>query len=172
MGLFHLGKMTFTSNFKKPATRLYPYEQREPFERTKGHIVCDIEECIFCGACARACPTSALRVDKPDRTWAINPFDCIQCSSCVLVCPKKCLRMDNGRPAAATTKQVRLYHQHPYSQAEKEQIAKEEAERQAKIAAARKAAAEKKRKAAEEAAKKAAAGGEATGGEASAKGGE
>ena len=137
MGFLHLGKMTLSSVFTKPETRLYPIEKREPFERTKGTVVCDVEKCIFCGACVRNCPTAAIKVSKEQRTWAINPYDCIQCANCVMTCPPKCLDMDGTYPKAAVAKQVYLYHAHPLSIEEKEEIARQERERQEKIAKAK-----------------------------------
>lgn len=153
MGFLHLGKMTLSSVFTKPETRLYPIEKREPFERTKGTVVCDVEKCIFCGACVRNCPTAAIKVSKEQRTWAINPYDCIQCANCVMTCPPKCLDMDGTYPKAAVTKQVYLYHAHPLSIEEKEEIARQERERQEKIAKAKAAAAAKKKAEAEAKAK-------------------
>jgi ech hydrogenase subunit F len=146
MGYLKLGKMTLKSLFSKPATIRYPYEHRPVYELTKGHVVCDIENCISCGACMRGCPTSAIKVNKQERTWAINPYDCITCRSCIRVCPKHCLSMNPMHTAPCTVKQVHLYHKHPLSQAEIEEEQRKAAEK-----------AEKKRKAMEAAAAKKAA---------------
>ena len=35
----------------KYATRLYPFEVREPFEKVRGNLDIDIDKCIFCKKC-------------------------------------------------------------------------------------------------------------------------
>ena len=50
--------------FSRPATRDYPEYVREPFAHTRGELVNDISRCIFCGTCARKCPSQCLTVAK------------------------------------------------------------------------------------------------------------
>jgi ech hydrogenase subunit F len=87
--------------FSKSATRLYPIEQREPFERARGELANAVEDCIFCGACARKCPSQCISVDKAAATWTLDPMACIGCGICVAACPKSCLRQETvyRRPA-------------------------------------------------------------------------
>ena len=94
MGSFKLGKMTLRSLFAKPATVNYPYEQPEPYAAMRGHVVNDMDTCILCGICGRACPVGAISVDRKGGAWEIDPYRCIQCACCVHECPKKCLSMD------------------------------------------------------------------------------
>lgn len=102
MRLFAIGKLLGKSLVKKPATRNYPASSREPAERTRGHVEIDIDACIYCGMCQRKCPTGAITVSRPEKTWAIERLNCVQCSSCVDNCPKKCLSMGVERPHVAT----------------------------------------------------------------------
>ena len=76
-----------------PVTRKYPYEEREPFPGERGVIVMpDESKCIFCGLCARKCPSHALTVTRaPSKEWKYERFRCILCGACVEACPKKCL---------------------------------------------------------------------------------
>ena len=104
MKAFELGKMTLSSIFKKPEPHLFPLEVREPFPGSKGHIVVDIDECIFCSACAKACPCNAIEVDRDASTWTVDYFGCVQCGSCVRACPATCLTMAPERPAVAAQK--------------------------------------------------------------------
>ena len=90
--------------FSKPATRLYPQQPNEYTDRTRGHVVNDIDNCIFCGMCERKCPTGAIKVDRNAKTWKINRFDCVQCACCVKNCPKKSLSMGRTYPEPADKK--------------------------------------------------------------------
>jgi ech hydrogenase subunit F len=102
MSSFNLTRMSLRNLVHKPATKMYPTVPLVPKERTKGHVVNDIETCILCGICQKRCPTLAITVDKPNRTWTIDPFACVQCKTCVRACPKKSLTMDNNyiKPSA------------------------------------------------------------------------
>lgn len=101
MGSFKLAGMTFGSLFKKPETLMYPFDKKEPYPGQKGHIVNDVDKCILCSMCQKACPCDCIIVEKAERRWEINPFICVQCGSCVRACPTKCLIM-NGNPTAVT----------------------------------------------------------------------
>lgn len=92
--------------FHKPPTRLYPKEIRKPFERTRGKIVFNNENCIYCGLCARKCPADAIIVNRATKTWQLNAFRCIVCSECVSSCPKKSITLSNERRSADTQKPI------------------------------------------------------------------
>ena len=78
---------------KGPVTRKYPYEEREPVPGERGVIIMpDESKCIYCGICARKCPSNALAVTRaPEKMWKYERFRCIVCGACVEACPKKCL---------------------------------------------------------------------------------
>ena len=69
-----LGAVLLCAGF---ATRMYPLEQREPFERSRGELALTVTDCIFCGACVDACPEEAIimaaapQVVVPDRFSAV-----------------------------------------------------------------------------------------------------
>ncbi|MFA5072542.1 MAG: 4Fe-4S dicluster domain-containing protein [Nitrospirota bacterium] len=90
----------------KPATRMYPAEKRQPMKNTRGALgEIDINTCIFCGLCARRCPSNAISVSKTDRSWELNRLKCVICNVCVEVCPVKCLHMDEAHLAGLFTRE-------------------------------------------------------------------
>ena len=99
--------------FSRPATRLYPTREKVPHRaaRSRGRIEIDIEVCIFCGACAKRCPTDAIIVLKPGKEWNIDRLRCCTCNACVEVCPKKCLGMANGYTPPTVTRDRDIFRQ-------------------------------------------------------------
>lgn len=140
--------------FSRPATRK---QEKEYPENTRGHVVNDMDVCVFCGACMMRCPAGAITVDRNEKTWTIRPMSCIQCRACVDNCPKKCLSMEKRFTEPGPEKISIVCHQ-----TEKARIAEEEQKRlaaeRAKAAAEAKAKADAAKKAAEAAAQPAAAG--------------
>ncbi len=109
MGFYKIGKVILRSLFKKPATLMYPAVPRQWQERTRGHIEIDEPNCILCSICARRCPTTAIKVDRPGKTWTIERMACVQCGACVDACPKKCLHMKPEYTPVNTVKVVDTY---------------------------------------------------------------
>ena len=109
---------------------------------------------IGCSMCVKACPSSALAVDKNAGTWTINRFDCIACGYCVEKCPKKCLSMQQNYQEPEGEKTSVTYQKSP-------EVLAEEARKREEAAAKAKAAMEAKKAA--EAAAAAAGGAEAKG---------
>ncbi len=148
MGVFKLGGMTLKSLFKKAPTRRYPYEKREPFERTRGQIdMIAVDDCIFCGSCQRKCPADAIIVDRDSSRWEYLPYRCIACDSCVRACPTHDLKMLQDRPPITTDNMTMLVYE--LTEEEREKRARAAAEK--KAAAAAKAAQAKKKQAEERA---------------------
>ena len=106
MFLVSMTKTVLKSLFSKPATLMYPFEKRQPYNQTRGSVQIDIKNCIFCSLCQKKCPTRAIIVDKEAKTWEIERFKCILCNYCVDTCPKKCLQMSNtySSPLASAEK--------------------------------------------------------------------
>ena len=94
---------------RKPATRLYPFEKREPFPGTRGHVGIDINACTFCTLCQKRCPTGAINVKRTEKTWEIDRLKCIVCAACVEACPKKCISMENTYSAAQVNRSIESF---------------------------------------------------------------
>jgi formate hydrogenlyase subunit 6/NADH:ubiquinone oxidoreductase subunit I len=113
MSFFTLAKTLAKSFFSKPAT-IGLSSLRESFGPiTRGTVAISIDSCIFCGLCARRCPTDAISVSKEESSWGIARHACIQCSRCVSICPKQCLSMTQELPDVQTSKTVCLHSAHP-----------------------------------------------------------
>ena len=93
MGVFTITKMILKSLLQGPDTRRYPSVPAKKTPLTRGHLIIEIEKCIFCGLCSMHCPADAIMVSKPDRTWQIDRFRCIVCGVCTEYCPKDCLHL-------------------------------------------------------------------------------
>ncbi|RCX12357.1 formate hydrogenlyase subunit 6/NADH:ubiquinone oxidoreductase subunit I [Anaerobacterium chartisolvens] len=112
--MFDMISNIFKNLSSKPATRKYPFEKRETFKDSRGSVKgVDIDTCIFCGICARKCPSDAIAVDRNSKSWEIDPFKCVVCGVCAEVCPKKCLFMDEQYSASAYSKGKNKFVQQP-----------------------------------------------------------
>ncbi|MCR5451034.1 MAG: 4Fe-4S dicluster domain-containing protein [Lachnospiraceae bacterium] len=122
--------------FRPPVTTSYPFKPFEPADRTRGRIEIEIDQCIGCGMCVRACPSSALTVDKNAGKWTINRFDCIACGFCVEKCPKKCLSMQQFYQEPGPEKNEVTYTKSPEVLAEEARKREEAAKKAAEAKAA------------------------------------
>lgn len=92
--------------WSSPATVRYPAVRKPVYAATRGRIAIEEAKCILCMICDKKCPTGAIVVDRPGKTWTIDRFRCIQCNACVEACPKKCLAMENMYTPPATEKSL------------------------------------------------------------------
>ena len=95
MRLFVMTGTILKNLLKGPATRMYPKKKRMYCKSTRGRMENTIEKCIFCGLCARRCPTYAITVSKESREWSIDRLKCCVCCLCEEICPVKCLSTHN-----------------------------------------------------------------------------
>ncbi len=62
-------------------------------EKSSGTLTCNLEECVYCGLCAKTCPCDALTVNRKEKVWKVDQGTCVSCGACVEKCPKKCLSL-------------------------------------------------------------------------------
>ena len=112
--MFDFLKNVLINLASEPATRMHPGEKRPPMRNTRGQLgEIDIAACVFCGACARRCPSQAITVSKQDRSWEVDRFKCVVCGVCVESCPKGCLKMDKAYKPPSHTRYTDRHVQHP-----------------------------------------------------------
>lgn len=46
------------------------------------------ENCVYCGACERACPSGAIQVTREEREIVFTQDKCLSCKNCVTACPR------------------------------------------------------------------------------------
>ncbi len=121
--MFKMLTSVLANVFSRPATRLYPFQRREPFVGARGHVVFDPSSCAWCGACSRRCPAAAITVNRQEKTLTFEPFRCIICEACVEVCPKKSITTANQYRAPAYAKGTEVYTAPPKPAGEEAKVA-------------------------------------------------
>jgi len=106
-------KVTVPYIWKKPVTTMYPHQRLELPERVRNRLYVNMDDCIGCDQCARACPVNCISIetakavegDSPGLTsngkkkalW-VTRFDidiakCCYCGLCTYPCPTECIKM-------------------------------------------------------------------------------
>ena len=86
--------------FTKPITVQYPDERMPIPDRSRGIHYLEQEKCIYCFACARACPVDCIEMDAERhgkelewKKFTIDYQKCLFCELCVYPCPTDCIHM-------------------------------------------------------------------------------
>ena len=106
-------KITVPYIWKKPVTLMYPHERMVQPERARNRLYVNMDDCIGCDQCSRACPVNCIDIetvkavdgDSPGITsngkkkalW-VTRFDidiakCCYCGLCTFPCPTECIKM-------------------------------------------------------------------------------
>ncbi len=111
--MFEMTRNVLRNLMGKTSTRMYPFVTREPFERFRGSLDINVDECIFCATCAKKCPSQCIEVDVKNRVWTCDSFACVYCSNCVENCPTQCMTMDPIHRPPAGEKSLIVYQGKP-----------------------------------------------------------
>jgi len=153
-------KITFMHLFTPSVTIQYPSVKVPMVERVRNRLFVNIDDCIGCDQCARACPVSCIEITtvkglptedlgktsqgKKKALW-VTKFDidfakCCYCQLCVFPCPTECIYMTDEYEFTKLERNDLLYKFSALSPDEveqkKENFQKFEAEKAAAKAAA------------------------------------
>jgi formate hydrogenlyase subunit 6/NADH:ubiquinone oxidoreductase subunit I len=109
-------KITFSHLFKKAVTIQYPDERLQLPDRERNRLFVNMDDCIGCDQCARACPVDCIYLETIKATpgdvvgrtgvtsngkkkalfvptFTIDIAKCCYCQLCVFPCPTECIYM-------------------------------------------------------------------------------
>ena len=123
-------KVTFKHLFVPAVTIQYPEVKVELPERVRNRLYVNMDDCIGCDQCARACPVSCISIDtvksvptddlgltsqgKKKALW-VTKFDidiakCCFCQLCVFPCPTECIKMTDVYEFSEFERDDLIYH--------------------------------------------------------------
>ena len=161
-------KVTFKHLFVPAVTIQYPDVKLELPERERNRLYMNMDDCIGCDQCARACPVNCIEIETvkslPDEDlgktsngkrkalWVtkfnIDIAKCCYCQLCVFPCPTECIYMTDVYEFSEFQRENLVYDYSTLTPEERVQkklnYEKFEAEKAAQKAAAAAAAAAKK----------------------------
>lgn len=170
-------KITFSHLFTRAVTIQYPDERLQLPERERNRLFVNMDDCIGCDQCARACPVSCIyletvKVTPGDivgrtgvtsngrkkalyvPTFTIDFAKCCYCQLCVFPCPTECIYMTEVFEFTEFERDKFIYEFTDMTQEQvvekKQKLEAYQKEQDEKKAAAAKAAAEAKAKPAED----------------------
>jgi NADH-quinone oxidoreductase subunit I len=114
-------RITLKYCFAKTITVQYPDVAPVLQPRYRGYHFFEIEKCIACDACAKACPVDCIYIEKSgprkiDKAsgialggamtrYAIDYAKCMFCALCVEPCPTDCIHMGNLHDLSGYTRE-------------------------------------------------------------------
>lgn len=155
-------KVTFKHMFVPAVTIQYPDVRPELPERERNRLYVNMDDCIGCDQCSRACPVSCIEIEtvkglptddigktsngKKKALWVtkfnIDFAKCCYCQLCVFPCPTECIYMTDVYEFSEFSRNDLIYDFVTLTPEEREQkkiiYQKFEAEKAAEKAAAKK----------------------------------
>lgn len=155
-------RITFSHLFTPAVTIQYPDEKPKLPERARNRLYVNMDDCIGCDQCARACPVDCITIEtvkglptddigktsqgKKKALWVtkfeIDIAKCCYCSLCVWPCPTECIFMTDVYEFSEYDRNKLIYNFATLTpeevQQKKDNYTKYEAEKAAQKAAASK----------------------------------
>ncbi len=151
--------VTLRHLFVPAVTVQYPHEREELPPRSRMQLYVNIDDCIGCRQCERACPVDCIEIDlikagkdedlgltsngkkKPFHVirFDIDMAKCCFCNLCTFPCPTECIYMTPNFEYATDDRTNLNYHFAKYTPEEIETLVKREEERKAALAKAKEA---------------------------------
>jgi len=124
--------ITFRHMFQKPVTIQYPEQRLQLPERERNRLFVNMEDCIGCDQCAKACPVSCIDIETVKvipgevvgktgvtsqgkkkalhvTNFTIDFAKCCYCQLCVFPCPTECIYMTDVFEFSTYERQGLLY---------------------------------------------------------------
>jgi NADH-quinone oxidoreductase subunit I len=122
-------KVTFKHLFVPAVTIQYPDVRPELPERERNRLYVNMDDCIGCDQCSRACPVNCIEIEtvkslptedlgktsngKKKALWitkfSIDFAKCCYCQLCVFPCPTECIYMTNVYEFSEFTRNDLIY---------------------------------------------------------------
>ena len=122
--------VAFRHLFTRSVTLQYPTEKWTMPERSRARLFANIDNCISCQQCSRACPTHCITIksekrgkDEPEiftsdgkpiklrsLVFDIDMALCCYCGICTFNCPTNCLVMTPDYEYSVYDKKDHIYH--------------------------------------------------------------
>lgn len=163
--------VTLRHLFGPSVTLQYPDERVELPDKSRAKLYVNIDDCIGCNLCARACPVNCIDIEtvpatadadlgktstgNPKRFWLtrfnIDMAKCMYCDLCVHPCPTDCIYMVPEYEYSEFDRKNLVYH---FSNLEPEMVAEVKEKAEIEAEEKKKQREEMQKKKAEEAKKK------------------